>query len=133
MKNISIERFDSHPQGALGVIKYGGDGGEWYLLVDARGLPHVSVRAYIEDGKGGRDAVYIDADSMVDFDASAAGLFGTVFPFEEEITEEAAEQAAAEHRANMRKAYDAGCWARTGEPYTGKTHAGNIHVLELAE
>jgi len=79
------------------------------------------------------DAVYIDADSMVDFDASAAGLFGTVFPFEEEITEEAAEQAAAEHRANMRKAYDAGCWARTGAPYTGKTHAGNIHVLELAE
>lgn len=114
MNNIQIERFENHPQGALGCIRYGGEGGPWWALIDAKGMPHLHVRW---KGKvDGKETVgYIDVDQMVPPELTAAHLVDCM-PGEDNVSDEDAEACVAEMKRRWDEDCKAGVWKPTGAP-----------------
>lgn len=119
MKDIQIKRFTDHPQGALGLIQYGGDGGEWYALIDALGLPHVSVRMRVKDADGNESFVYSDPEANTDYELTAAGMFDGVFDLadpEGDCSEADADECAATMTRQYEAARACGHWVENGNP-----------------
>ena len=77
MKDIKITRYTDHPQGALGLLQYGGDGGEWHAIIDARGLQHVFVRGTFIDKYVVEPECYVNPLENADYCETLAGAFGS--------------------------------------------------------
>lgn len=125
MKDFKITRYTDHPQGALGLLQYGGDGGEWYAIIDAKGLPHVFVRSTLIDTAGEEIPSYVNPLENAEYRDTLAGTFGTVSDLRDP-GEDTSEADADASYGRMKQRYldevSNGHWVETGRSCENVPH-----------
>lgn len=125
MKDFKVTRYTDHPQGALGLLQYGGDGGEWYAIIDARGLPHVFVRCKLIDTAGEETTGYINPLENAEYSETLAGVFGAVTDLRDPDGDTSEADADAGYERMKKRYLDEvanGHWVETGRSCENVPH-----------